>query len=73
MMEFVKLTEEEFKGFAYNHEQASFYQTINWGKLKENNGWKMYLVGVKDKKKVIAATLLLSKLTPIKKNMFFFI
>ena len=70
-MEFVKLTEKEFKSFAYNHEQASFYQTINWGKLKENNGWKMHLVGVKIKKKVVAATLLLSKLTPIKKSMFY--
>lgn len=70
-MEFVKLTEKEFKSFAYKHEQASFYQTINWGKLKENNGWRMHLVGVKDKKKVVAATLLLSKLTPIKKSMFY--
>lgn len=70
-MEFVNLTEKEFEKFAYDHEQASFYQTINWGKLKMENGWKMHLVGVKDKKKVVAATLLLSKLTPIKKNMFY--
>lgn len=70
-MKFLQLTEQEFENFAKNHEQASFYQTLNWGKLKEGNGWKMHLVGVKEKKKVIAATLLLSKSTPIKKNMFY--
>ena len=37
-MEFVVLKENEFKKFAYNHEQASFFQTINWGKLKSENG-----------------------------------
>ena len=70
-MEFVELSEKEFISFAYNHEQASFYQTINWGKLKKENGWKNYLVGVKDGKKIIGASLLLSKKTPIKKNMFY--
>lgn len=70
-MEFVELTKKEFIKFAYNHEQASFYQTINWGELKKENGWKNYLVGVKENKKVIGACLLLSKVTPIKKNMFY--
>ena len=69
-MNFVTLKENEFKKFAQTHPQASFYQTVNWGKLKMNNGWKMHLVGVKDNKKIIAASLLLSKSTPIKKNMF---
>ena len=70
-MIFTELTEKEFECFAKSHEQASFSQTINWGRLKEENGWKWYLVGIKEKKKVIAATLLLSKSTPIKKNMFY--
>ena len=70
-MEFVVLKENEFKKFAYNHEQASFFQTINWGKLKSENGWGMELVGVKDNKKIIAATMILSKMTPIKKKMLY--
>ena len=33
-MEFTELTSEEFESFAKHHEQASFYQTLNWGNLK---------------------------------------
>lgn len=70
-MEFVELSEKEFTSFAENHQYESFHQTTGWGKLKETNGWKYYFVGVKDNKKVMAAALLLSKMTPIKKNMFY--
>lgn len=70
-MELVKLTEEEFNSFASNHSQATFLQTINWGKLKEANGWKWELLGFKEKNKVIAGMMLLSKATPIKKKMFY--
>ena len=72
-MKFEILTEKEFKKFAYNNNQASFYQTINWGEVKEKTGWKSYLVGVKKDDNVIAASLILSKQTPIKKNMFFYL
>ena len=70
-MEFRELSEKEFINFSEKHEQANFYQTIEWGKLKKINGWKSYLVGLVDNKKVVAATLLLSKSTPVKKNMFY--
>jgi len=60
-MEFVELTEKEFKSFEISHVYGSFYQTINWGKLKEKNGWKYYLLGIKENKNVVAATLLLKK------------
>lgn len=70
-MEFGKLTEEEFKKFASKHAQASFYQTVEWGHLKEKNNWEMHLLGLKDKGVVIAAALVLSKITPIKKKMFY--
>ena len=33
-MEFRKLTEKEFDNFAKKHENASFNQTSQWGKLK---------------------------------------
>ncbi len=70
-MKFTELKEEEFQTFAQNHPQASFYQTKNWANLKEENGWKKHYIGVKEKEKIIAATLLLSKKTPIKKEMFY--
>ncbi len=70
-MDLKQLTEEEFRNFAYHHEQASFLQTIGWGKLKESNGWKCEFVGFKEEKKIIAATMLLSKMTPIRKKMFY--
>lgn len=70
-MKFVELKEDEFKKFAYSHEQASFYQTVNWGKLKEKNGWKMHLVGVKEKNKVLCAALILEKQTVFKRTMFY--
>lgn len=70
-MELVTLNEKEFEKFAKVHEQANFHQTIQWGKLKESNNWKMHLIGLKDGKKVVAASLLLSKMTPIKRQMFY--
>lgn len=71
-MELIELTEKEFKEFADNHPQISFHQTNEWGHLKENNGWDMHLVGLKDENnKIVAGALLLSKMTPIKRKMFY--
>lgn len=60
-MEFVNLSEKEFREFSKDHEYASFFQTVAWGKSKEKVGWKMHLVGVKEKKKILAATMILEK------------
>lgn len=71
-MQLVELSEKEFKEFADNHPQISFHQTVEWGKLKEENGWKSHLLGLKDQnKKIVAGCLLLSKMTPIKRAMFY--
>ena len=70
-MEFTELTSEEFESFAKNHEQASFYQTLNWGNLKRENGWLSHLVGVKKEDKIIAASLILSKDIKFGKKMFY--
>lgn len=70
-MKLRQLTEKEFKKFADSHPQISFHQTIQWGKLKEENGWKTHLLGLEDNKKIVAGCLLLSKMTPIKRNMFY--
>ena len=71
-MKLIALTEKKFKNFADHHPQISFHQTKEWGKLKEENGWKSHLLGlVNEKGEVQAGCLLLSKMTPIKKNMFY--
>jgi len=70
-MEFIELTKDEFKKFADNHPQISFYQTKEWADLKSENGWVNYYVGIKKDKKIVAATLLLGKNTPIRKRMFY--
>lgn len=70
-MELVKLTEEEFSGFAKNHEQATFLQTLSWAKLKEKNGWNWELLGFKQENKIICGTMVLSKTVILGKKMFY--
>lgn len=70
-MELVKLEEKEFSEFALNHEQATFLQTLSWAKLKEKNGWEWELIGFKDKKKIVCATMILSKNVFFGKKMFY--
>ncbi len=69
-MEFKEITAEEFDLFSSKHEQTSFSQTSSWGKLKEVNGWKSHFLALYDHKKIVGATLLLTKDLPIiHKNM----
>lgn len=70
-MEIVKLTSKEFEEFANNNKYVTFHQKESWGILKEKNGWNYEMVGMKNKKKVVAATLLLSKKMPFKLKMFY--
>ena len=70
-MEFVTLSEKEFLKYSEECPITSFFQQPLWGKVKEDNGWDHYYVGLKDKKKVVAATLLLSKKIKFFKNMFY--
>lgn len=70
-MEFVILNVEEYEMFANKHPNISIYQLSNWGTLKEKNGWKKHLVGLKNNNKIVAATLLLEKKTPVRKSLFY--
>lgn len=70
-MKLITLTEKEFDEFASNHSQSTFFQTLSWASLKKGNGWDSAILGFKDKKKVVAATIILSKKTPIRKKMFY--
>ena len=70
-MEFVTLTEDEFLEFSLKCPCTSFFQMPLWAKVKKDNGWDSYFVGLKDNGEVVAATLLLSKKIKFFKNMFY--
>ena len=59
-MEFLKITEEEFREFYNKSEQRTFMQTPEIAKLRERNGWRSHFVGVKKNGVVIAAAMLVS-------------
>lgn len=65
------LEEKEYDKFARKHKDISIYQLSSWGKLKNKTGWKSHLVGFKKNNKIVCATLLLEKITPIKKSLFY--
>lgn len=70
-MEFTELNIKEFEKFAVKHDQANFHQTKEWAELKKTNNWNSHYVGIKENNKIIAASLLLSKKTQIKKSIFY--
>ena len=60
-MEFIELTKEEYNNVCNDFETSSFYQTVNWAKIKELTNWISYYVGVKKDNKIIACSLILGK------------
>ena len=70
-MKLEEIEKKEFDEFALNHENATFMQNSFWGEIKSKNGWEYKLLGVKEKKKIIAECILLSKKTPVGKKMFY--
>ena len=70
-MEFTELTEKEYSKFVEKHEQESYMQTLDLKNFKEKNNIKCYLIGVKENKKVVAATLMYSIGTFLKKKRFY--
>ena len=70
-MELVTLTKEEFLNFSLTNKYTSFFQTPYWGEIKSKNGWNAHYLGLKDKEKKIAATLLLSKKIKFFKTMYY--
>ena len=60
-MELVTLSEKEYLKYASTHPYLSIYELPNWGKLKKTTNWNYYLLGLKDKNKIVGCTLLLEK------------
>lgn len=60
-MEFGKLTENEYLKFWEKHPLKTFLSSIEIGKLRNHNHWDVEYVGVKENKRIIGATMLVSK------------
>lgn len=70
-MKFEVLNEEEYNDFLKTNEQTSFMQTIELGNLKKEYGQKVHLVGIKENKRIVAASLLLETKTILNKKIFY--
>ena len=57
-MKFTELAEQEFQNFVDTQNNKNFFQTVMMKKKLECDGTKVYLVGVKENNKVIAASLI---------------
>lgn len=60
-MEFVELSEKEYRKYWENHLLKSFLSSPEIGKLRKKNGWNVVYLGLKDNDNLVAATLLVSK------------
>lgn len=61
-MHIIELTELQFKNYSNIHSKKNYKQSIEYAKLKENNGYKaLYLGLIDDHNDVHAATLILEK------------
>lgn len=59
-MQFIEITEEKYRAVWENHPLKTFLSAPEIGSLRKSNGWDVYFVGVEDKKKLIAAAMLVS-------------
>lgn len=70
-MIFRELTEQEFAIYSENCAQKSYVQSVEMAKLKQQQGNKTYFVGVLEKDKIIAATMMFSIKTRFNKYIFY--
>ena len=70
-MEFREITEKEYREFWENHPLKTFLSSPEISKLRETLGWETYYVGVEEKKKLIAATMLLAHTRHFHKKEFY--
>ena len=59
-MKFQEITEKEYREFWETHPLKTFLSAPEISKLREKSNWETYYVGIKEDKKLIAATMLLS-------------
>ena len=59
-MQFLEITEEEYRKYWENHPLKAFLSAPEIGELRKSNGWDVYFVGVKVKSDVAAAAMIVS-------------
>ena len=59
-MEFQEITEKEYRSFWEDHPQKTFLSAPEIAELRKDLGWEVYFLGVKEKKKIMAASMLFS-------------
>lgn len=60
-MKFGELEEQEFREFEQKSKYGNFFQTVERARLRKRMGWKVWLLGVKQGGRVLAAGLLMAK------------
>lgn len=70
-MQFIEITEDEYRSFWENHPLKSFLSASEIGKLRKSNGWNVSFVGVKIDKELVAACMLVSHLRHFGKYEFY--
>ena len=70
-MKFQEITEKEYREFWENHPLKTFLSAPEISKLRKQSNWDTYYVGVKENKKLIAATMLLAHKRHFNKYEFY--
>ncbi len=66
-----ELTEKEFQDFSKKHPLRNFMETVEIGNLRKKNGWTVKYLGLREKKKIVGATMLLSRKRHFNMNEFY--
>ena len=59
-MQFLEITEKEYRKFWENHPLKNFLSAPEIGELRKSNGWDVYFVGVKENSDIVAAAMIVS-------------
>ena len=70
-MNFLEISEKEYQAFWENHPLKTFLSAIEISKLREKSHWETYYVGVKNKNKLIAATMLFGRKSHFNRYEFY--
>jgi len=70
-MQFITLSEKEYRKFLDGNPMTSFMQTVELSNLKKELGSKIHFVGIKKDDKIIAGSMILEDSTIFNKKMFY--
>ena len=70
-MKLYELSEQEFRTFLNEHPLKTFLQTPEIAKMREASGWETHYVGLKEKDKLVGASMLTAKKSFMGKKIFY--